>query len=172
MSISVMLSRHRGVVVGVIITVILASVGFAAWHIHQSSGGGVDAGAGKAFFTVDDGKTWFAGDIRNIPPFEKDGKPAYQCFVWTSDDGKTEFVSHLQRYTPDAKKRLEEAQAKGVHADPQSLKMIMMSGVEVKAAGNGDDPKNWINERDPRATGIKLPKATVGKQDNIQQVLP
>ena len=32
----------------------------------------------KAFFTIDDGKTWFAADVTCVPPFDHDGSEAYR----------------------------------------------------------------------------------------------
>lgn len=151
------------------VAILLAVLGIIMW---RTIGGGPAGQSGsKAFFTVDDGNTWFTDDIRKVAPFDKDGKPAYQCFVWTCDGGKTKFVSHLHRYTPEAKKRLEEAQAKGSKPDAASVKIIM-TGVEVKSPGSGDDPKYWINDRDPRAGRIMQPVCKEGNRENLQPVMP
>jgi hypothetical protein len=166
------LNQKPAIAKGATVVLILAALGVIVWSF-VGSGSGPNANAGqKAFFTIDDGKTWFEDDVKKLPPFDKDGKTAYQCFVWTCDGGKNKFVSHLQRYTPDAKRRLEEAQAKGPAADPESIKRALMTGIEVKAPGNGDDPKNWVKDREPRATQITQPRCKEGKREDLQQVTP
>lgn len=47
----------------------------------------------KAWFTDDDGKTWFLDDARNLPPYQRDGKTAVRCVVFKSDKG-TGFVAY------------------------------------------------------------------------------
>src|SRR3954467_5625843 len=65
--------------------------------------------ASQAYFTIDDGKSWFPDDSTKLSPFTKDGKTAYRVFVWTCDKGKTKFVSHLQRYTEETKAQIEQS---------------------------------------------------------------
>jgi hypothetical protein len=56
-----------------------------------------------AFYSNDDGKTWFVDSTDKRSSFEKDGKRAYRVYVWKGSDGK-EFVSHLEReIAPKAK---------------------------------------------------------------------
>src|SRR6267154_2521014 len=92
----------RKAVVGGLFLVILA---FIVFQTHGR--GDVATASGKAFFSVDDGKTWFPDDAKNIPPFDKDGKQAVRAFVYRCADGTT-FVNYLQRYKPEAKHVLEE----------------------------------------------------------------
>jgi hypothetical protein len=62
----------------------------------------------KAFFTVDDGKTYFPDALTKVPPFTTaDGKTAYRVQVAQCGTGKP-FVSHLEKYSADDKKKLED----------------------------------------------------------------
>jgi hypothetical protein len=153
------------------VALVLAAVGTIGWQLVGTRRGAFGQAPGQAFFTVDDGKTWFADDMKKVPPFEKDGKLAYRCFVWTCDGGKTTFVSHLQRYTADAKKSMEGAQAKGTVPDPATIKIIM-AGVEVKAPRNGDVPKNWLKEQDPQASKFTQPSCKEGGTATPRPVTP
>ena len=63
---------------------------------------------GKAFFTIDDGKTWFAADVTCIPPFDHDGSKACRAIVISCGDGKP-FVHHLESYPPKVKEQLHHA---------------------------------------------------------------
>lgn len=56
----------------------------------------------KTWFTVDDGETYFADNVSNIPPFVKNGKTAYGCEVFSCDGGKSRFVGFLVRYRAGA----------------------------------------------------------------------
>ncbi|HEV7299985.1 MAG TPA: hypothetical protein VGN72_11520 [Tepidisphaeraceae bacterium] len=71
--------------------------------LYQLRGGSTtsDAFEGNMFFSVDDGKTWFPADAKNVPPFDHEGKPAVLAHVF--DCGGTEFVGYLERYTPQAR---------------------------------------------------------------------
>ncbi len=83
----------------------------------------------QAYYSVDDGQTFFADDINLVPPFEKDGKMAVRAHVFTCDGGKTPFVAYLERYTPEAKGKIE-AMKEG--ADPAGMEEVWMTGIEVK----------------------------------------
>lgn len=150
-------------------------VGLAVAAAHPLGCG--DSGepkTGQAYYTVDDGATWFADDAGKIAPFDRGGKPAYQCFVWTCDGGKTQFVSHLQRYTPDAKAKLEASRGPG--GSPTSgggmkqTGMTAVAGVEVKAPKTGD--AGWVKLQTPRGAQIADPKCPDGNSDDLQPVLP
>src|SRR5262245_29469532 len=80
--------------------VLLAVIGFL-WS--SGSGGGAGTSGTNAYFSTDDGKSWFVDDANKVPPFPKNGKDAVRAYVYKAPDG-TKFVSHLERYTPDAKK--------------------------------------------------------------------
>lgn len=61
----------------------------------------------KGFFSDDDGKTVFADDLTNIPPFDHNGKKAYRARVFVDSHGQR-FVGWLEQYDDAAKKRLEK----------------------------------------------------------------
>jgi hypothetical protein len=144
----------------------------APWIIlaRQLAGGGAPEIPTEAYYTVDDGITWFADDINKIPPFDKDGKPAYRVHVFRCADGK-EFVSHLERYTPEARKKLEEARAQGDQADPAVYEEVSMTGIEVKKPGTGDS--GWVKQSDyERAAKITMPQCADGTLNGIEPVYP
>ena len=105
--------------------VILLAIVFIAW---QACSGGGEGGvlSDKAFFTTDDGKTFFVDKATNIPPYQKDGKLAVRAQVFTCDDGKTKFVGYLEMYTPQDKAMMEMV-AKG-QTPAQGAPMPYMAG--------------------------------------------
>ena len=83
------------------------------------------AGQG-AYYSVDDGKTYFE-DVPRIPPFAADGGEAVRAVVYSCDGGE-KFVGYLVRWTPEGKPRAEAALKNGA---PLSL-----AGAEVKRPGD------------------------------------
>lgn len=124
----------------------------------------------QAYYTIDDGQTWFADEIDKIPPFEKDGKPAYRVHIFRCGKGAP-FASHLERYTADAKGKLEQARLAGPGADPGLYEEVMMSGIEVKKPGTGEG--GWVRQSDfARASEIMSPLCPDGTTNNIEPVYP
>jgi hypothetical protein len=105
----------------------------------------------KAWFTVDDGKTWFADEISKQPSFDYGGRTAYRVFVYTCDDRKTVFAGYLMRYTAEARQKL----AQGAADDPAVQELLSGAGVEVKAPLTGE--QGWIKRNDPKAAALMQP---------------
>ena len=161
------LNKNPGLTTGVTAGIILLALVFIIWQV---SGGGGPSISTQAWYTIDDGKTWFADDANKIPPFQHEGKTAYRVYVYKCADGK-EFVSHLERYTPEAQKVLTEAQKKGAEADPSILEMVYMNGVEVKDPGTGD--KGWVKQANYAvASKITEPRCASGNQEGLEAVAP
>lgn len=124
----------------------------------RGSGGGApvsaDGAPSQAYFTDDDGKTWFADDARKVPPFDHGGKQAVQAYVYRA--GGKDYVHYMRRYTPEAKKKLEEMTAsKTLRSDPTRMQSIQMTGEEVKVPG-GDA---WIKASDKKYIEVIRPPA-------------
>ncbi len=167
------LNQKPGITTGATAAIIFVALGIIVWQLLAggSSGSGGGIGSNKYFFSDDDGKTWFADDTTKLPPFDHNGKPAYQAFVWTCDGGKTLFCSHLLRFTEEAKKkRMEARQKTPAGAGDPTLAMADVQGREVKLAGNGDDPKNWVKQTDPAAGKIVEPHCKSGTE--LEPVFP
>jgi hypothetical protein len=136
------ISKHPRLSMGAGVLLILVAV---ASFLLQTRGSSAPAeGDAKAFFTVDDGQTWFTDDLTNLPPFDKDGKQAVRAFVFHCSDGK-EFVGYLQRFTPAAKRAIDKVSHPDPnHAGPLDASGIQMAytvGREVKRPGE----TTWIN---------------------------
>ena len=152
-----------GITVGIIVVVL-------AWILWPSAGGVGGGGGGvvsEAFYTIDDGKNYFADDATKIPPFKKDDKDAVRAVVYKCG-GKT-FVNHLERYTPDAQQKLTAIYTKGgpEATDPSLLEPIRDSGLEVKSPGD----KEWVKVTDPKAQAVLKPKCP-GDGADLERVMP
>ena len=132
------LNQNPRIVTGVTAAIIVIALVFIFW---PSSGGPTGdgsgaTGVGHAFYSNDDGQHWFQDDVHKLPPFQKDGKDVYKAAVYRCPDGK-QFVARLERYTDDAKKKVEALNAPGnsKNQDPTVMENIEMTGVEVRAPG-------------------------------------
>jgi hypothetical protein len=116
----------------------------ALFAFQMRGSGALTASGGNAFFSVDDGKSWFADDATKVPPFTKDGKEAVRAHVYRSADG-TKFVNHLERFKPEAKQALEDAkkadQQLKQRPDRTAIQSAYIGGREVKRPGDA----NWVN---------------------------
>jgi hypothetical protein len=123
-----------------------------------------------AYFSDDDGATWFADDINKVPPFTKDGKEVVRAFVFRCGGGKP-FVAYLLRFTPEAKKSIETALTKTTTPDAGKLMTeATPSGGEVKKPLSG----KWaLATRDPAAHAEVMKFGCPdGKLRDLEMVLP
>lgn len=119
------LRKYPAVIIGVIVVL----VGIALWY---SMGAMAKQGQG-AFFTTDDGASYFPADFSQAPPFTHSGKEAVQVVLISCDEGKTTKVGWLVRYTGENHKRAD--------AIIKSGNIGMMPDSEVKAPGTGE----WVS---------------------------
>jgi hypothetical protein len=160
------INQNRRVTAIAIVGILLLTSGLVLWQTRSEGPAG---SAKKAFFTVDDGKTWFADDIHKLSPFDHNGKIAYRCYVYSTEDGKTRFVSHLERYSDDAKKVKQQLDGGAKSLDPISMQALM-NGTEVKRPGTGDT--GWISTRDPRSSETMSPRYPADPQRKVVPVEP
>jgi hypothetical protein len=136
------LSNFRRLGLGAAGVFVLLCATFVFLQMRGSSA--PSAGNANAYFSVDDGKSWFADDMTNVPPYVKDGKQAIRAFVFRCSDGK-EFVGYLQRFTPDAKHAIEQIQNPDPNRkgppDVGAIRMAYTVGREVKRPGD----TKWIS---------------------------
>jgi hypothetical protein len=116
-------------VVGVIVV-------FALVLVASTFRGGVVAGRDQAYFSDDDGKTYFADDASQIPPFDHNGKTAYLAGVFQCE-GVEPFVAYLIRYTPEGKAELERFSAAARNSSDAKVNVIKLRTRQIKAPREG-----------------------------------
>jgi hypothetical protein len=144
--------RQRKSLAAVAAVVMIVGAGIAIYVQARDFG---PSGAGKAFFTTDDGKTWFVDKNTRLAPFEKDGKPAVRAHVF--ECGGERVVGYLSCYRPEALKALEDAMAAKAQGKPppnvQALAAVGSTGLLVKRPG----APGWISQADAgAATAVRL----------------
>jgi hypothetical protein len=137
---------------------VAAAVGLLAVVIigAQVVGGGSGVSEPEtAFYTDDDGKTFFKDDIYKVVPFDHNGKQAYRADVFKGPDGK-QFVGLMYRHNALGKKAMQEHIAKGKD-DPRGtfLGGLEIQGMEVKRPGAPDN--TWRMNDTSLQSSIKSP---------------
>jgi len=121
-----------------------------------------------AFYSDDDGNTWFIDDASKLPPFDHNGKPAVRAAIYRYDDDK-KFVAYLEKFS-DA--QLAQVQA-AIAAHPEETAHWMQSPMEVKKPGD----RKWIPPPSEKPQGalaygkIIMPTAPDGSK-NLSPVAP
>lgn len=144
MSVREAINKKKGPVMGAAVTLLCGALCFIVWQ-NKSPG---SARIKKAFYSTDDGQTWFADDSDKIFPFDVDGKQAYRVDVYKGSDGK-EFVGDIERFSDSAKSKLEELRSEP-NPDPRAIAGLTSSGLEVKKPGDS----KWYRRNSPQGDGI------------------
>ena len=130
----------------------------AAIIIGSQMFGGRESGAGpvarNAFYTDDNGKTFFKDDINKVSPFDHGGKQAFRCNVFQDASGK-QFVGLIYRHT-DGGRREIEAYFPNRSKDPDgsTRRGIEERGMEVKPVMAG--PSAWVIADDMAVTHLQI----------------
>jgi hypothetical protein len=91
----------------------------------------------SAFYTDDNGKTFFKDAAGKIVPFDHNGKQAFRADVFKGADGK-EFVGLIYRFTEGGRREMELYLSKKVHDTDNTMRTgIERRGMQVKPVGSG-----------------------------------
>lgn len=154
-------------------SVVLLAVIFIFYRLLCSGGDNVGGPvSNKAFYTIDDGKNFFVDDAGKIPPFMHEGKPAVRAQVFTCDNGASKFVSYLEKFSDEDKRKLEEALSKNTSGGaPMAMQyMGFANALMVKKPGD----KNWVKlnpQTTERFTRVMQTKCPDGSANNITRVM-
>ena len=129
--------KSLGLAVGIVL------LGGSIVAIVMQARAAADPGPGQTYYTVDDGKTFFAESSTKLAPFDKDGKVAFRAHVFPCKGQRV--VGYLSRLTPQAQQALIEAKASaGTGKPPRNVGMLSQigtTGTEVKRPGS----RTWVN---------------------------
>ena len=156
-----------------VIAVTVAIVAIAGISVgYQLVGSRPHGSALDAFYSTDDGRTWFTDTGSLLPPFDRDGKVAVQAYVYQCN-GK-QFVGYLERLTPKALKLTHDLDvavknARPGDAPPENLAEMQTArrwGREVKKPGD----KKWVgvnSSEGSRVTTVKCPDGSNGTPEMV-----
>ena len=148
------MNENPSLTTGVTVAIIVVAIALILYQAFSGGGGGDLGTPNKAWYSTDDGASYFSDDINLVPPYKKDGKEAVRVYVYQCKGGKP-FVAWLERYTPEAKKRVEQMLAKA--APPMAEESG--AGIEVKKPGAGNP---WVKLLDEKAASVRNPTCPDG----------
>jgi hypothetical protein len=140
----------------------VCAVGIAFIFIGRGAVSGPQRTSSNVFYTTDEGQTVFVDDMTRVPPFDYNGKTAYRVWMYTADGGKTKFPGYLERYTPEAKKRLEAAAAAAAKdGDPHGGPGVGPADIEIRKPGEGNP---WVSRANlaeaAKITNVRAPNGS------------
>lgn len=148
------INQHPKRAAGAVAVVVLGILGFGALQ-NRSSAVSLSS---QAYFSDDDGRTFFRDDAARVGPFDRGGKEAVAAHVFAGADGKP-FVGYLERaISPQARAEIEQArrtlmERASKHAvpmpDSDAMEQIARN-LEVKRPGD----KEWVAATDPKAGAV------------------
>ena len=133
-------------------------------------GGSIHLRTPKAFYTVDDGASWFKDEADKIAPYDYKGRQAVMCFVYKCGDKGQPWISHLMRYTAEGKRQREEQVKNKGGVNLVGSDSLLRPQLEVKEAKSGDTA--WVSVNDPRAAEIQKLQCPDGSTNDITPVDP
>jgi len=138
---------------GSAVTLIALFFMLARFHRHQSNG---RLEPDQAFFSDDDGTTYFRDSAARLPPFDHHGKTAFGAVVLRCVGGKP-FVAFLRKYDPTELEQLEERLRQS--PTPGLLLSELGARAEVKRPHESrwvsykSDPKEYARVTTPQCPG-------------------
>lgn len=145
--------------------VAIAACGFAAYSVTKGMDNGPrPVGEGMAYFSTDDGATWFEAPVSNPSPFDKGGKQAYRVFVWRQGSGEP-FVSHLIKNAVAAQRDPNRPPSVAERRTPPSMSA---RSVEVKRPGEAI----WTRADSREGGEILKIKGPDGTTEGLEPVEP
>ena len=160
------LNKQPAITTGATIGIILLALIFI---IYQVMGGGNHIKIPtKAYYTTDDGATYYKDDINLVAPYDYGGKQAVKADVFKCG-GSGEFVGYLEKYSADAKKVIEDSRTHPQN-DFGKAEDAASRGLEVKAPLTGDT--GWVKNYLPSALKIVTVHCPGGGDQAPEPVLP
>jgi hypothetical protein len=145
----------------------LVALGIAA-IIWANSGNNIPGPQKLAYYSDDDGKTFFADDFDRIFPFDHNGKLAYRATVCQCGGGKP-FVAYLLRYSESAKSQLTGLSGRANDAEADALRAYLhANGTEMRRPGD----TKWISQNGPGSADALTIKCPDGGSGVVREIAP
>jgi len=126
--------------VGIAIAVVVVGVALVVVQLLSGRETGAAPIINTAFYTDDNGKTFFKDDVNKIVPFDHNGKQAYRADVFQGADGK-QFVGLVYRHTSAGRQEIENYFAKN-SKDGMARSLLEHRDMQVKRVGADD--ASWV----------------------------
>lgn len=153
----------KGVTIAIACVAVLA-IGLGWWEIRSSANASASLSTSSAYFTDDDGKTYFVGQSDQIVPFQHNGKTAYLATVIQCGK-EAPRVAYLLRYSPAAIQQIEQVRKSGQNIE-LATSSIIADGSEVRRPGE----EKWLPIHS--AAAAKVLKIECPNNQPVQFVTP
>jgi hypothetical protein len=169
MSIQEWVNRKPGIAIAIVAAVLIAAIAFSVSRMNARRG---PLASRQAFFSDDDGQTYFRDSASKIPPFDHNGKTACAVTVLRCASGKP-FVAYLQQYDAATVARIQDWMKQSTSAHPRPGDMPSDPIMQVKRPGESTwysisaGPKNYARVTTPTCPdGGSGPFSTVTPDDS------
>jgi hypothetical protein len=125
-------------------SIAIVALAYTVWNVLGSASDGL---SGEVYYTIDDGKTWFADAADKVPPFEIDGKPAVRARVYRCPEGQA-FVGYMEKFSQEGKAALDGLRQRNEMANSGAVAAIYESEILVKKPGDAA----WHGPRTPEGS--------------------
>jgi hypothetical protein len=134
---------------------------FVYWELQ--GGKAPTHSSAQAYYSTDDGKTWFADDFDKAPPFDHNGSQAVRCLVFKCSNSAP-FAGYVEEFTQEY-----HDQRSGIRpVDAQHPPLDVSSNILVKKPGS----KDWVLSYTPQGAKIMLVHCPDGSSETPQPVMP
>ncbi len=121
-------------------------------------------GSRQAWFSVNDGQTYFPETDRQVVPFDYDGRQAVRAHVYRCGSGKP-FVGFLHKFSEAARKKLEEFRSNPANNNRRPPPELMSQLLVKKPGGE------WVPERDRIKAG-EIKNVRGPKGEDATEIFP
>ena len=118
----------------------------------------------EAFYSVDDGASYFVDEASQVAPFDHDGAVAVKALVFECD-GKL-FVNHLERVRPESRDEILKTR-EGERGESAAQQMIA-NNRQIKRPGDAE----WVSVMSGVGQDILMPKCPDGGGGYPRPVAP
>lgn len=141
MGIRDVLNKNKSAVVILMILLVAGAIALGMW-LNQPGADAFDV-ALMAYYSVDDGRTYFVDAANKLTPFDHQGKQAYSVRVYRCPDKPGPVVGYLERI--EEKNRLAAEQATKAQKPTGDIERLVSAHREVKRPGE----TTWVNANTP-----------------------
>ena len=143
------LNKNQTLTTGATIGIIVLAIAIIVWQMMPERTQHV---VSKAYYSDDDGKTWFEDTADKLAPFDHNGKEAVRAHLFRCGDSGEKFIGYLEKLDPRAKARLDE-----FNSNPKNRGRPMPGQAEMEEGAQlvkrpGD--KQWMPVISPNAARI------------------
>jgi hypothetical protein len=158
------LAKNKPLAMAVCVILFGGVIGLRFWSTSNDIPGPLT----QAYYSDDDGKTYFVDDSAKICPFDHNGKQAVRAVLFRYGSGNP-FVAYLSQYSKKDQKRLTELRAMPLTPDiVQSIRVIANSSMEVKKPGD----KKWVPINSADAPELINQSTLAGETGDLTSVEP